>query len=107
MMEIFERLLDLVIYILAGVSASYFYYFRKKRDLLFGFWGGVAVGTIGAIMISMIAALEGWFIEVVTWLMKPKFGNDLIFRVNLIAAVFGAFLFLYILNRINHDKERR
>jgi len=107
MMEIIETLLDLLIYILAGISASVYYYYRRKRDLLFGFWGGVVIGTIGAIMISMVAALEGWFIEVVTWLMKPKFGNDLIFRVNLIAAAIGSFVFVYILNRINHDKERR
>ena len=106
-MEILEILLDFLIYILAGVSASFFYYYKKRRDLLFGFWGGVVIGTIGAIMISMIAALDGWFFEIVTWLMKPKFGNDLIFRVNLIAAVAGSFAFVYILNRINHDKERR
>jgi len=107
MIDILEIFLDFLIYILAGISASMFYYYKKRRDLLFGFWGGVVIGTIGAIMISMIAALDGWFIEFVTWLMKPKFGNDLIFRVNLIAAVIGSFVFVYILNRINHDKERR
>lgn len=106
-MESFEILLDLIIYILAGMVASWYYFSRKRRELLGGFWGGTVIGTFGAVMISMITGIDGWFIELVTWLMKPKLGNDLIFRVNLIAAVIGSFVFVYILNRINHDRERR
>lgn len=107
LMQILELFMDLFIYILAGMAASWFYFAKKRRELLGGFWGGTVIGTIGAVMISMLTAINGWFIELVTWLMKPKFGSDLIFRVNLIAAVAGSFIFVYILNRINHNRERR
>jgi len=105
--QIIDILLDLIIYILAGMTASWYYYSRKRKALLGGFWGGAVIGMIGAVIIHMLTGIEGWFIEMVTWLMKPKFGSDLIFRVNLISAAIGSALFVYILNQINHDRNRR
>ncbi|MCB1165749.1 MAG: hypothetical protein KDK37_02150 [Leptospiraceae bacterium] len=99
---------DLGVNGLAGLAAAYYYYFRLNRDLLGGFWGATLIGTVGAILIGVITSPEVWFSRVIAWLMKPSWGDDILLtRVNLIAALIGAFLFLYILNRINHDKERR
>lgn len=103
----FRYLLDLAVYAACGLTAAYYYYYRLNRDLLGGFWGASLIGLVGGVLISMITGFNAWFIRLVSWLMQPKFGDDLIFRVNIIAALIGAFLFLYILNKINHDKERR
>ncbi len=106
--SIFPNVLsDMLVYFLAGLIAAYYYYEHRKRSLLGGFWGGAVIGWVGAVLISMLAGLEAWFIRLVTWLMQPKFGETLLFRVNMITAIIGAFVFVYILNRINHDRERK
>lgn len=99
-------LTDMLVYLLAGMIAAYYYYEHRKRALLGGFWGGVFIGWVGAVLISMLAGLEAWFIRIITWLMQPKLGETLLFRVNLITAIIGSFFFVYILNRINHDRGR-
>lgn len=98
---------DFAIYLIAGLIASYYYYGYRNRALLGGFWGGALIGLLGALLVSLLTGLEAWFIRLVTWLMQPKFDDVLLFRVNLIAAIIGAFLFVYVLNRINHDRERK
>lgn len=97
---------DFLVYLIAGIVAALFFYNYRRKALLGGFWGGVVIGTVGAVLISMITELDRWFFRVITWLMQPKIGSDLLFRVNLITAVLGAFLFVVILNVINHDKKR-
>ncbi len=107
-MELYPHiLLDLLVYFSTGLLIAYYYYHFRRKELLGGFWGAVAIGTIGAVLVSMLASFDSWFIRIATWLMQPKIGDRFLFRVNLITAVFGSFLFLYILNRINHNKDRR
>ena len=98
---------DLFVYGLCGLAGAYYYYSRLNRDLLGGFWGATLIGTIGAVLIHVIANIQNWFPVVVNFLMLPKWENTPLARVNIIAALIGSFLFVYVLNRINHDKERR
>lgn len=102
-----RHLADLAIYGMAGLAAAYYYYTHQKKELPGGFWGAAFVAIIGAVLVTMLAGLEAWFIRLVSWLMQPKFGDVLLVRVNLITAVIGAFLFVYILNRINQNRTRR
>jgi uncharacterized membrane protein YeaQ/YmgE (transglycosylase-associated protein family) len=98
---------DSLVYVLIGACAAWFYYHYRRRDLLGGFWGAVVIGVVGAIMIHWLSSLFNvWFIRLVDWLMGPEIGNFRV-RVNILAALGGAFLFVSILNRINHDRERR
>jgi hypothetical protein len=107
-MELYPNIFfDLLVYFITGLIIAYYYYHFRRKDLLGGFWGGVAIGTLGAVLISVLTSFDSWFIRSVTWLMQPKIGDRFLFRVNLITAVFGAILFIYILNRINHNKDRR
>ncbi|PKL31812.1 MAG: hypothetical protein CVV45_15045, partial [Spirochaetae bacterium HGW-Spirochaetae-10] len=76
---------------MAGLAAAYYYYTHQKKELPGGFWGAAFVAIIGAVLITMLAGLEAWFIRLVSWLMQPKFGDVLLVRVNLITAVIGAF----------------
>ena len=71
-----------------------------------GFSGGLVIGIIGAILITLLATIHDWFTRLVIWLMLPKISPDFHFRVNIITALIGAFIFLEILNRINHNRER-
>lgn len=107
MREFFALILDLLVYGLVGAASAWFYYHYRRRDLLGGFWGALVIGAVGAVLITWMSNFNNWFINLVYWLMVPKWEDKLLFRVNLIAAVIGAFLFVYILNRINHNKERR
>lgn len=100
-------LLDIAVYAAIAAIAAWFYYYYQRRDLLGGFWGALAIALIGAVLVTWISNFNDWFVNLVYWLMRPKFGTDLLVRVNLIAAAIGAFLFVYILNRINQNKERR
>ncbi len=106
-MEYIHIPLDILVNVLAGMLASWYYYQKKRRELLGGFWGGAIIGTIGAVLIQMLTSFEQWFLRLVNWLMKPSIGEFLLFRVNLISTIVGAFIFVYILNRINHDRERK
>lgn len=106
-MKFLEILLDLAVYLLAGVAASYYFYEKRRRELLGGFWGGALIGTLGAVIVHLLTNIQGWFIRIVNWLMQPKIGDALIFRVNLITAAVGGFIFVFVLNRINHNRERR
>ena len=105
--EILRQLIDFVVYALCGLAAAYYYYHYHKKDLPGGFWTATLVAIIGAVLLTMVAGLDAWFRRFVTWLMQPKFGDELLVRVNLITAVIGAFLFVYILNRINQNRTRR
>lgn len=107
MEELLRLALDTVVYFAAGLVAAYFYYIHRRRDMLGGFWGAAVIGTIGAVLVVKLATIfDHWFYRLIVFLMQPKWDDTTIFRVNLIAAAAGAFIFLYILNRINHDKER-
>jgi uncharacterized membrane protein YeaQ/YmgE (transglycosylase-associated protein family) len=104
---VLRQLADFVVYGISGLAAAYYYYTHQKKELPGGFWGAAFVAIIGAVLVTMLAGLEAWFIRLVSWLMQPKFGDVLLVRVNLITAVIGAFLFVYILNRINQNRTRR
>ncbi len=105
--SILHRLADFLVYGLSGLAAAYYYYHHQKKDLPGGYWGAAVVAIIGAVLVTMLAGQGAWFNRLVSWLMNPKFGDILLVRVNLITAVIGAFLFVYILNRINQNRTRR
>jgi len=106
-MDFLEKLLALVVYAASGFAASYYFFVFKRKDLLGGFWGGAVIGLVGAVIISWVTSQDAWFTRLVYWLMIPKFGDTFQIPVNLIASFLGGVLFVAILNRINHNKDRR
>ncbi|MBX7058237.1 MAG: hypothetical protein K1X75_09225 [Leptospirales bacterium] len=105
--KILEIVVDVAVFAAVSGAAAWYYYIYRRRDLIGGFWAAAAVAFIGGVVISVLAGINSWFIHLVDWLMLPKFEEIFLFRVNLITAAAGAFLFVYVLNRINHDRERR
>lgn len=87
--------------ILLGIAAvvSWYFYHYKKKDILGGFIGGMVVAILGAIIFDLLFTFK-FMKEVMTFLTTRTY-------VHIPAALLGAFLALYILNKINHDQERR
>ena len=105
MIDVINTGLDVVVYLATGAVISWYFFKFKRKALAGGYWGGFVIAIVGSVMIAWIFGT--WFIELVSWLMNPKqFWGDITLRVNLIAAILGAYLFVAILNRINHDKDR-
>lgn len=94
----------LVFAIILGIGAvvSIIFYYFKKRDLIGGFLGGMVVGVIGAIIGAFIldALLLDITKKVLHFLVEEA-------GVNIIAGFIGAYFAVYIMNRLNHDKERK
>ncbi len=105
--ELYHIILDLLVYTILGACAAWYYYYYKGKALPGGFWGGLSIGAVGAVMVTLVSNIYDWFTRSVIWLMIPKISGDFHFRVNIIAALIGAFLFVSILNRINHNSDRR
>ncbi|MCE9599940.1 MAG: hypothetical protein K8S54_18415 [Spirochaetia bacterium] len=102
-----EIILALIVYAASGIAASYYFFVVKRKDLLGGFWGGAVIGLVGAVLVSVITSIDAWFIRLISWLMIPRIGDSFQIQVNLIASVIGGLVFVAILNRINHSKDRR
>ncbi len=83
---------------IAAIISWYFYYFKKK-EILGGFIGGMVVAVLGAIIFDLLFTFD-FMKELMKFLTETS-------RVHIPAAFLGAFLALYILNKINHDQDRR
>jgi uncharacterized membrane protein YeaQ/YmgE (transglycosylase-associated protein family) len=100
--EFLTKLKAIGIIVVIGAVMSYIYFNLKRRDLFGGYIGGLVVGVIGAII--------GVF--VLDFLFQDIAVRILVFLtqdvgVNVITGFVGAWIALYVMNRLNHDKERK
>lgn len=93
------NLLAIAIYLAIGALVSYLFYFIKRKDLFGGFIGGLVVGLIGALIGAYL--LNDITVTVFDFLL------NIAGSANAIAGIFGAYIALYIMNRLNHDRERK
>lgn len=92
----------LVLYIGLGALVAFIFYHFKKRDLFGGYIGGLVVGVIGAVIGGYI--LDRIFYEkTVAVLLYLSEGIG----INLITGFIGAYAALYVMNRLNHNRERK
>ncbi len=96
------KLAAIAIYIGLGLIVSWIYYFLKRRDLFGGFIGGLVVGVIGALIGGFI--LDKLLLEIAINVLSFLAYDT---GVNIIAGFIGAFIAVYIMNRLGHDKERK
>lgn len=83
---------------IAAIVSWYFYYYRR-RELLGRFIGGMVVAVLGAIIFDLLFTFP--FMKVVMEFLTTRT------YVHIPAAFLGAYLAVYVLNKINHDQERR
>jgi len=91
-------LIDVLIYITIGAVMASLFYHLKRKDLFGGYIGGLVVGFIGAIIGGL--SLSPVFKFILYYLSKDN-------SVNILSGLVGAFVFLYIMNRLNHNRERK
>lgn len=101
-LKFLKVLLAISLIIGLGALVSWIFYYMKRRDLLGGFIGGLAVGVIGALIGAFI--LDRLLLDITIKILRFLVYDT---GVNLIAGFIGAYAAVYIMNRLNHDKERR
>ncbi|MCX7679301.1 MAG: hypothetical protein N2316_08770 [Spirochaetes bacterium] len=85
-----------------GAVVSWYFYYYKMRDLFGGYIGGFVIGVIGALIGAFI--LDKLFYDITAKILA-FLARDA--GVNIIAAAIGGFFAVAIMNRLNHNKERR
>lgn len=101
MIELAFNLLPFAVILLTGGIVSAIFFYIKKRDLFGGFIGGTVIGILGAVLGAYV--LDRLLLDITR--------KALIFlvyqtKVDIIAAFLGAWIAVYIMNRVNHDKKR-
>lgn len=92
----------IVVYIGIGAFVAFIFYSLKRRDLFGGYIGGFVVGVIGALIGGLL--LDKLFYDITVTIL------DYLSRgagVNIIAGFIGAYIALYVMNRLNHDRTRK
>lgn len=96
------KLLAIAIYIAMGALVSWIFYSLKRRDLFGGFIGGMVIGVIGALIGGFI--LDKLLLDITIKILRFLVYDT---GVNIIAAFIGGYAAVYIMNKLNHDKERK
>ncbi|MBP7605152.1 MAG: hypothetical protein KBA15_14590 [Spirochaetes bacterium] len=96
------KLLAIVLYVALGALVSWIFYYLKRRDLLGGYIGGLVVGVIGALIGGFI--LDRLLLDITIRVLRFLVYDT---GVNLIAGFIGGYAALYVMNRLNHNKERK
>jgi len=92
----------IAIYLSLGALVSLIYYYIRNKDLFGGYIGGLVVGVIGALIGGFI--LDYIFYDIAVRVLEFLSRGA---GVNVIAGFIGAYIALYIMNKLNHDKERK
>lgn len=100
--ELLVLLRSIAIILGIGAVVAWFFYYWKMRDLFGGYIGGFVVGVIGALIGAFILDKLLYDISVkILGLLARDAG------VNIIAGFVGGFIAVAIMNRLNHNKERK
>lgn len=98
MRSFFQAIIAILIIIGLGALVSFIFYILKRRDLFGGYIGGMVIGVIGAL-------IGAYVLNSVTLIILDLLGKNR--YVNIISGFIGAYVALYIMNRLNHNKERK
>ncbi|HOO72278.1 MAG TPA: hypothetical protein PK926_11000 [Spirochaetota bacterium] len=92
----------IAIYLSLGALVAFIFYNLKRRDLFAGYIGGLVVGVIGALIGGFI--LDKLFYDISVKILEFLSRGA---GVNIIAGFIGAYAALFIMNKLNHNKERK
>jgi len=96
-------LAGLIIILGIGAIMSWVYYSFMRRDLFGGFVGGMVVAVVGALIgVYLLDPLLQVYIEKLLKFLVYNRSN-----IDIIAGFLGAWIALYVMNRLNHDKTRK
>lgn len=92
----------IAIFLGLGAIVSLIFYTLKRRDLFGGYIGGLVVGFIGAIIGGL--GLDRLFYEITVTILEFLTRG---IGVNVIAGFIGAYAALFIMDKLNHDRQRK
>ncbi len=95
--DLLQIIYAILIVLSIGGGVTFIFYSLKKRDLFGGFIGGLVIGVIGALV-------GGYLLDYVVVKVLDFLTN--VADVNIISGFIGAYVALYVMNKLNHDKER-
>jgi len=98
-------LVDIIFIVGIATLVAWYFYFYLKREIIGGFVGAIVISGLGAILI--LATLQTFLRDIIMWLMSPKLGTIQLSNINLIVIFMGAYLSLYLLIKINYNKQRK
>lgn len=98
LLDFFQALIAILIIIALGALVSFIFWTLKRRDLFGGYVGGMVIGVIGAL-------IGGYVLNNITMIIMDFLARNS--YVNVISGFIGAYAALYIMNRLNHNKERK
>lgn len=93
-----QAVIAIGIVIAIGALVSIFFYVIKRRELFGGFIGGMVIGVVGALIGGYL--LNEITLFVIDFLTKNEY-------VNAISGFIGAYAAVFIMNRLNHNRERK
>ncbi len=88
-------------YLLLSALLAWFFYYWRRKDFVGGFLGTAFVALIGCILGAF--AISDTLKKIIYWLQE---GSSLS-NVDIIASLIGGYVFLYVFNRFNHNRERK
>lgn len=93
---------SIAIILVIGAAVGWIFYYYKMRDLFGGYIGGFVVGVIGALIGAFILdkLLYDITVKILGFLARDA-------GVNVIAGFAGGYIAVFIMNRLNHNKERK
>ncbi|MCB1160502.1 MAG: hypothetical protein H7A25_17570 [Leptospiraceae bacterium] len=100
----FIFLIDIIFLVSISSIVSWYFFFYQKKEIFGGFLGGTIIASFGAVLILLT---QSPIRDFVMWLMSPKIGTTQLSRVNIIVATLGAFLALFILEKIGKARSKR
>jgi len=102
LINVLMKLLAIAIYLFLGAFVSWIFFFLKKRELFGGYIGGMVIGVIGALIGGFV--LDKLLLNITLRVLKFMVYET---GVNIITGLLGGYIALYIMNRLNHNKERK
>ena len=97
--------IDIFIFVLCSLLLSSFFYYYKRRDLPGKFIGSIFFSSLGSII--FLGLFQVYTHDILNWLMSPKIKNIQISNLDLISVFLGGYLSLSIVNKLNHNREKR
>ncbi len=93
---------SIAILLVIGAIVAWIFYYYKMRDLFGGYIGGFTIGVIGALIGAFILdkLLYDITVKILAFLARDA-------GVNIIAGFIGGYIAVTIMNRLNHNKERK
>lgn len=97
-------LVDMIFIVALSMGAAWYFYFYQKQNILGGFIGATVIAGLGSILVFTF--FQKFIRDLIMWLMSPKLGAFQLSNVNLIVVGMGAFLALYLVQKMQMRNRR-